>query len=68
MIKIGKDRNDMLSTLKKSRLNKRLMEARIINYESMVGEKFSRFLKPIFIQNNTLFIGLKSYMVHQLHF
>lgn len=60
----------LLNSLKKSRLDKKLMEARIfVNYESMVGEKIFEISKPIFIQNNTLFIGVENHIwVHQLHF
>jgi hypothetical protein len=60
----------LLNSLKKSRLDKRLMEARIfVNYESMVGEKISQISKPTFMQNNTLFIGVENHVwVHQLHF
>lgn len=60
----------LLSSLKKTRLDRRLMEARIfINYESMVGEKISEISKPTFMQNSTLFIGVENHIwVHQLYF
>lgn len=53
----------LLSSLKKTCIDKRLMEARIFtNYESMVGEKISKISKPTFIQNNTLFIGVENHV------
>lgn len=60
----------LLKSLKNSRLDKRLMEAKIfLSYESMVGEKISDISKPTFIQNNTLFIGVENHVwLHQLHF
>ena len=60
----------LLNTLKKSYLDKRIMEARIfVNYDSIVGEKLAKISKPTFIQNNTLFIGVENHIwLHQLHF
>ena len=60
----------LLNSLKKTRLDKRLMEARIfVNYELMVGKKISEISKPTFIQNNTLFIGVENHVwIHQLHY
>ena len=60
----------LLNSLKKTRLDKRLMEARIfVNYELMVGKKISEISKPTFMQNNTLFIGVENHVwIHQLHY
>ncbi|HHY70910.1 MAG TPA: DUF721 domain-containing protein [Thermoanaerobacterales bacterium] len=60
----------LLNSLKKTRLNKRLMEAKIfVNYELMVGEKISEISKPVFMQNNILFIGVENHIwIHQLYF
>lgn len=58
------------NTIKRSRLEKRLTEVRIfVDYDEIVGDKISRISKPTFIQNNTLFIGVKNHIwLHQLYF
>jgi len=53
----------LLNTLRSAHLEKKLNEATIfLNYEAIVGEKIADVSRPTFIQNGTLFIGVKNHI------
>ncbi|GAQ24857.1 DUF721 domain-containing protein [Tepidanaerobacter syntrophicus] len=61
--------NILIGLLKKSHIDKKVLQAHIIaSYGGIVGKKISAVSRPLYIQNDILFVGVEnSVWMHQLY-